>query len=115
MTFFDVVRNALLAGLAVQEKVNEFINELVKKGELSESQGAKLVREWTEKADKSTEQFSKSLSDIVTKTMEKMALPTKDDIEKLNKKIQALSARVKRLEGVKSESTRTEEEGSKEE
>lgn len=115
MTFFEVVRNALLAGFGVQEKVNEFINELVKKGELSESQGAKLVKEWTDKADKSTEQFSKSFSDIITKTMEKMTLPTKEDIEKLNKKIQSLSARVRKLEGIKSESARSEEEGFKEE
>jgi polyhydroxyalkanoate synthesis regulator phasin len=111
MTFFDAVRNALLAGFGIQEKVSEFINELVKKGELSESQGAKLVREWSEKADKSTEQFSKNLSEIITRTMEKMAIPTRDDVEKLNKKIQALSARVKKLEGSKSESTRGEEEG----
>ncbi len=113
MTFFDAVRNALLAGFGVQEKVSEFINELVKKGELSESQGAKLVREWSDKADKSTEQFSKSLSEIITKTMEKMALPTKDDIEKLTKKVQALSARVKKLEGIKGE-TDPQEETSKE-
>lgn len=103
MTFFDIVRNALLAGFGVQEKVAEFVNELVKKGELSESQGAKLVKEWAEKADKSTEQMGKSLSELVTKTMEKMSPPSNDDIEKLNKKIQALSARVKRLEGLKEE------------
>jgi polyhydroxyalkanoate synthesis regulator phasin len=105
MTLFDVVRNAMLAGLGVQERVIEFINELVKKGELSESQGAKLVREWAEKADKSTEQLGKSISDVVTKTLDKMALPSKDEIEKLNKKVQALSARVKKLEGVKGESS----------
>ena len=108
MTFFDVVRNALLAGLGVQEKVHEFVNELVKKGELSESQGAKLLREWTEKADKSTEQVSKSLSDLISKTMEKMTLPSKEDIEKLNRKIQALSIRVKKLEGVKGADTEEE-------
>lgn len=108
MTFFEVVKNALLAGFGVQEKVNEFINELVKKGELSELQGAKLVKEWTEKADKSTEQFSKSISDIITKTMEKMTLPTKEDIEKLNRKIQALSVRVKKLEGTKGAETEEE-------
>lgn len=114
MTFFDAFRSALLAGFGVQEKVGEFINELVKKGELSESQGAKLVREWSEKADKSTEQLSKSLSEIITRTMEKMAIPTRDDVEKLNKKIQALSTRVKKLEGIRSESARGEEEGLKE-
>ncbi len=115
MTFFDAVRTALLAGFGVQEKVAEFINDLVKKGELSESQGAKLVKEWTDKADKSTEQLSRSLSDIISRTMEKMAIPTKDDIEKLNKKIRTLSARVKKLEGIKAESTRSEEEGPEEE
>jgi polyhydroxyalkanoate synthesis regulator phasin len=107
MTFFDAVRNALLAGFGVQEKVAEFINDLVKKGELSESQGAKLVKEWTDKADKSTDQLSKSLSDIVSKTMEKMTLPSKDDIETLNRSIQELSERVKKLEGIKSESSRS--------
>ncbi len=103
MTVFDAVRKALLAGFGVQEKVKEFIDELVKKGELSESQGAKVVKEWTEKAGKSSEQLSKSLSELVSKTLEKMNLPSKDDIEKLNKKIQSLSARVKRLEGTKEE------------
>lgn len=109
MTFFETVRNALLAGFGMQQKVKEFIDELVKKGELSESQGAKLIKEWSEKAGKSTEGFTKNLSEILTKTLEKMNLPTKDDIEKLNKKIQALSNRVKKLEGIKAEG---QEEGS---
>ncbi|MBI3592247.1 MAG: phasin family protein [Nitrospirae bacterium] len=104
MTVFDVVRNAILAGFGVQEKVKEFIDGLVKKGELSESQGAKLVKEWTEKADKGTSEWNKSISDIMAKTLDKMNIPTKEEVEKLNKKIQALSARVKKLE--------REEEGS---
>jgi len=99
MTIFDAVRNALMAGFGVQEKVKEFINELVKKGELSESQGAKLVKEWTEKADKTSSDLSKSMADLVSKSLEKMNIPTKEDMEKLNKKIQSLSARVNKLEG----------------
>lgn len=103
MALFDVVRNALLAGFGVQEKVREFVDDLVKKGELSESQGAKLVREWSEKFEKNTEDLSKSLSDVVAKTMEKMNLSTKDDVQKLNEKIDALSSRVSRMEGTKGE------------
>ncbi len=104
MTVFDLVRNAILAGFGVQEKVKEFIDELVKKGELSESQGAKLIKEWTEKADKSTSELSKIISDSVSKALEKMNIPTKDEIEMLNKKIQNLSVRLKKLEGVPEES-----------
>jgi len=98
MTIFDVVKNAMLAGFGIQERVKEFVDELVKKGELSESQGAKLVREWTEKADKSTDELSKSISEVVSKTLEKMNIPTKEDVEKLNKTITELSSRIKKLE-----------------
>ncbi|MCL4456144.1 MAG: phasin family protein [Nitrospirae bacterium] len=101
MTIFDVVKNAMMAGFGVQEKVKEFIDELVKKGELSESQGAKLVKEWTEKADKSTSELSKSISDLVTKAIEKISIPTRDDISQLNKRIEELSERLKKLEGTK--------------
>lgn len=103
MTIFETVRNALLAGLGMQSKVKEFIDELIKKGELSESQGAKLIKEWTEKAEKGTGDLTKNFSEILTKALNKMNLPTKDDIEKLNKKVQYLSSRVKKLEGVKGE------------
>lgn len=101
MSLFNIVRNALLAGLGAQEKVKEFIDELVKKGELSESQGSKLVKSWMEKKDKGAEKLTKSLSDLVDKTLVKMNLPTKRDIEELNKKIEALSKKLE--EGKKKE------------
>lgn len=106
MTFFDLMRNALLAGFGMQEKVREFVDELVKKGELSESQGAKLVKEWTEKAEKGSEQFGKnieefsaSFSSVIAKTLEKMNLPSRESIENLSKKVEDLAERVDSLEG----------------
>ncbi|MEW6571549.1 MAG: phasin family protein [Nitrospirota bacterium] len=98
MTFFDLIRNAMLAGFGIQEMVKEFLDELVRKGELSESQGAKLFKEWTEKAGRSSEQLSRNISEVLTKALEKMNLPTKEDIQKINSEIQSLSERVSRLE-----------------
>ncbi len=103
MAIFDIIRNAMLAGFGVQEKVKEFIDDLVKKGELSESQGAKLVKEWSEKADKNVEDISKSMNDLVQKTLEKMSLPTKDEIAKLREQVDVLSARLKKMEETKGE------------
>ena len=103
MAFFDVIRNAMLAGFGVQEKVREFVDDLVKKGELSESQGAKLVKEWSDKFDKNTQDISKSLNEAVVKALDKMNLATKDDISKINEKIDAISSRVGRMEGSKGE------------
>jgi polyhydroxyalkanoate synthesis regulator phasin len=101
MSVFDVFRNAMLAGLGMQEKVKEFVDELVKKGELNESQGAKLVKEWSEKAEKNTDDLSKSLNDAVTGALDKINLSTKEDIDKLNGKIDALAARIAKIEGTK--------------
>ena len=98
MSLFDTIRNAMLAGFGVQEKVREFVDELVKKGELSESQGAKLVKEWSDKFEKNTTDISKSVNEVVTKALEKMNLPTKDDIQRLNEKIDSLASRVAKVE-----------------
>lgn len=98
MALFDMLRNALLAGFGVQEKVKDFVDELVKKGELSESQGAKLVKEWSEKAEKNTEDMSKSLGELLETTLSKMNLTTKSDIEKIEEKINALAARLDTIE-----------------
>lgn len=95
---FELIRNILLAGLGAQEKIKESIDELVKRGELSESQGAKIIKEWTEKADRSTSELRGDISEIVNKTLEKMNIPSREDIEKLQIKIEALSARVEFLE-----------------
>ncbi|MCI0468880.1 MAG: phasin family protein [Nitrospirae bacterium] len=108
MTIFDVVRNAVLAGFGIQEKVKEFVDDLVKKGELSESQGAKLVKEWTEKADKGTSEFGKGvsefgkeISEIVSKAVDKISFASKDDIESLHKEIESLAERIKKIEDAK--------------
>ena len=98
MAILDIIRNAMLAGFGVQEKVKEIIDDFVKKGELSESQGAKLVKEWSEKVDKNAEDISKSLNELVQKALDKMSLPSKDEIAKLNEQVSGLSERIKKLE-----------------
>ncbi len=100
MTVFDLVRNAVLAGFGVQEKVKEFIDELVRKGELSESQGAKMVKEWSDKADKGTSDMNKNFSEVMSKTLEKINIPTKEELELLNIRVQSLSVRVRKLEDI---------------
>lgn len=103
MTINEIVHKALMAGIGVPEKINELIDDLVKKGELSESQGAKIVKECSEKVTKSGEDLSKTVSDFIDKALEKMNIPSRDEVEKLEKKMAVLSARVKKLEGLSGE------------
>ncbi len=98
MTGFDLVRNAILAGFGVQEKVREFIDDLVKRGELSESQGAKLVKECSEKADKTSSELNDIVAGIIPKTLERMNVPTKKDIQELSEQLYRMSVRISALE-----------------
>ncbi len=99
MTVADVIKKAMLAGLGAQEKAREFVDELVKAGELSKSEGATLVKEWASKAEESTKDIDLKIKDAIGGAFEKLNIPTRDDLEKLEKKIQGISARLSKVEG----------------
>ena len=75
----------------------------MKAGELSKSEASTLVKEWTSKAEESTKEFDKRVKDTVGTVLEKLNIPSRDDMERLEKKVQTLNARLKKLEGGASE------------
>ena len=99
MTVADVIKKAMLAGLGAQEKAREFVDELVKAGELSKSDGATLVKEWVSKAEESTKDMDHKIKDAIAAAFEKFNIPTRDDLASLEKKVLGLSARLTKLEG----------------
>lgn len=100
MSINEIIHRALMAGVGIPEKLKELIDELVRKGELSKSQGARLAKECSEKVTKSGEDLSKSISELISKTLEKMNIPTRDEVESIKRKLTALSAKVKKLEDI---------------
>jgi polyhydroxyalkanoate synthesis regulator phasin len=99
MTVSDIIKKAMLAGLGAQEKAKEFVDELVKAGELSKNDGATLVKEWVAKAEESTKDMDLKIKDAMAAAFEKLNIPSRDDLEKMEKKIQGISARLAKLEG----------------
>ena len=99
MLVSEIIRKAMLAGLGAQEKAKEFVDELVKAGELSKNDGATLVKEWMSKAEESTKDMDHRVKDTINAAFEKFNIPTRDDLANLEKKIQGLSARLAKLEG----------------
>ncbi len=63
MTVADIIKRAMLAGLGAQEKAKEFVDELVKAGELSKSDASSLVKEWVSKAEDSRKEFDNKIKD----------------------------------------------------
>ena len=95
---YDVVRKAVLASLGVQEKMKDFVDDLIKKGELNEHEGAKLMKEWMTKAKTSTEDVNRMATDGMRVALDKMNIATKEELDSLTKKVQQLSVRLKKLE-----------------
>ena len=98
MTVADGIKRAMMAGLGAQEKAKEFVDDLVKQGELSKGEAASLVKEWVSKAEDSRKDLDVKVKDAITATLEKLNIPTRDDVEKLEKKVQNLAARISKLE-----------------
>jgi polyhydroxyalkanoate synthesis regulator phasin len=99
MTVTEIIKKAMLAGLGAQERAKEFVDELVKAGELSKTEGATLVKEWVSKAEEGTKDMDHRIKDTINAAFEKLNIPSRDDLEKLDKKIQGISARLSKLEG----------------
>lgn len=95
MGVFDVAKRALLAGLGVQESVKNFIDDLVKKGELNDAEGAKLLKEWMNRAEESAKDLEQKVNERINKTLGLMNLPSRDDISRLEKQIENLSRLLK--------------------
>ncbi len=98
MSINEIVHKALMAGVGIPEKINELVDDLVTKGELSESEASKLIKECSDKICKSTEDINKGISDLIDKTLEKMNIPTRDEVDELTRKVKSLSTKVRKLE-----------------
>jgi len=95
---FRRVLAAGLGSLAVTEKaVRQLVDDLIKKGDLSRSQGEKLLDEARKKFKDGRGTAEKSLEETITRTLDRIGLARKSDLL-------ALEHRLQRLEGGRSRS-----------
>ncbi len=106
------IRKVLLAGVGAvvlaQEEVEDFVEKLVKKGEVAEKDGKKLLSDILDKQNKAVSSVTKTVkSEVVSLEHElqgrietmlhKVKLASKKDVDKLASKIDSLSKVVDRL------------------
>lgn len=104
-TLLSGLRRVLLAGVGAmalaQEEVEDFVNKLIERGEIAEKDGRKLVNDIRERRKSKTQASTQRLEEEVERRMEsllnRMNVPSKSDIEKLNAKITELSKKVDAL------------------
>jgi len=91
----EIIKNAVLASIGLisltREKAEEFAKELIKKGELSENEKAKFIKDVLERSEKSKTEIEEKIEKTVETVMAKMNIPSKKEFEELKKKVEELS------------------------
>jgi polyhydroxyalkanoate synthesis regulator phasin len=97
----DLFRKFIYTGVGLvaltAEKLQENIDELVGKGKLTEDEGKKLVEDFINNAESRKDEFEAKLKSVAENVMEGLTLPTSSEIEALNKRLEALEAKIDAL------------------
>ncbi|MHC4237141.1 MAG: phasin family protein [Planctomycetota bacterium] len=94
---FETLDKIMLAGLGAmsmtKEKAESVFDEYVEKGKARKEHRDGFVKDVMEQAEKARTDLEKVISEQVEKTMSKQPLATKDDIKRIEAKIDTLLAK----------------------
>lgn len=79
-------------GLAVtgKEQIEKFVDELVKKGELSLEEAKDIMDQWIQQKEERKAELQRIVREQLKQMMDKLDLATKEDIRKLEQRVENL-------------------------
>jgi polyhydroxyalkanoate synthesis regulator phasin len=99
---FEFIKKAIFigAGLAsmTAEKIEEAVNEIVKKGDLTEKQGKELFLDLKERSAKAKKELGEKIDKIVKDALQKLHIPTRKEVEELKARIEQLEKAAEKKE-----------------
>jgi len=91
----DLIKDMVLAGLGIMsltyEKAESLAKDLIKRGELSETEEAKFIKDLMKRAEKYSSETEKKIEETVEKTLKKLNIPTRSDLDEIKQKLDELS------------------------
>ncbi|MCK4437303.1 phasin family protein [bacterium] len=94
----DLVKKLAALGLGAlvisEEKVRELTRELIKRGELKKGEAPKFIKEVLKKTSKSRKEIEKGISQAIKKALANLPLVSRDELKKLEKKVEKLEKKV---------------------
>jgi len=98
---FRLGRKMFLGGLGIvsltKERANEIAQELIKKGELSQSESKEFVIDIMDKAEKEKDRLIEKIKPEIDKSLEKMNFASRKSVDSLEKKIDVLGNKIDQL------------------
>jgi len=97
----EMFRKMGLFGIGVisltQEKMEEFTQEMVKKGELSKDEGKKFVKDILSQQEKQLKEIEEKINETVRENLKKSGVVMKSDIASLERKIEKLEKTIQSM------------------
>ncbi|HZR46516.1 MAG TPA: hypothetical protein VFA47_07425 [Candidatus Manganitrophaceae bacterium] len=100
---FSILKKAALVGIGFSERAKELVEELAKKGEENQSAEAVRIKAFFDSAEKGERELNQKVEELCKKVGDKIKFPTQADIERLEKELTELAARLRRWEGAQPE------------
>ncbi len=97
----EMFRKMGLFGIGVisltQEKMEEFTQEMVKKGEISKDEGKKIVKDILSQQEKQLKEIEEKINETVRENLKKSGVVMKSDIASLERKIEKLEKTIQSM------------------
>ena len=94
----DLVNLGLGAVVMTKEKAEEVAKELVKKGEVSQDEGKKLIDDLIKKGEESKKEIEDTIEKNVKNLIEKIDMPTRQEMNSLKSEIKQLKETLSKKE-----------------
>lgn len=95
----EVIKRAVLAALGAvaltREKIQKFVDDMVRKGEIQKEEVPEFAKSLFEATDEVEKELRKRIDKAVSKAISKFRLPTRADIERIEKAVEELKKKMK--------------------
>lgn len=90
----DLINKAFLAGLGAislgRDKVESLIDDLVKRGELSQEEKREMLSDLLESVEKRHAELGEFIQKEIQRILKSLDVPTREEIDKLKKEVELL-------------------------
>jgi len=86
----ELIKLGIGSAFLAKEKLQEFIEEAKKRGELSQQEAQQLINDLKKDSEEKLEELKKMIEKEVKKQLKELGVATKDDVDKLLQKIEEL-------------------------
>jgi polyhydroxyalkanoate synthesis regulator phasin len=90
----DFIKKTMLTGIGIamktKDELEEWVKEIVKKGEMSEKEGKSFLDDLKEKSEKAQKDFEEKIESKFKELLKKADIATRDEINDLKNEIEEL-------------------------